>query len=800
MDELNSRRRLSSSAAARDSSNKLAYTLTACIRCRTRKSRCDPGLPKCALCQKHNEECEYWDAGKRKRLSRRYIVHMQDRVTQLEEAVARAEMSHDLGPDQEALLREAAVVQFKATDERKYLGPSSGTTLTRLVMQLAKQTLGVTSIHEIISHERSRQAETRAHEEGGKATSKVDPESYPLVSSYAAKELPGRALVNLLVQLYNVKVQSMYPLLHEPELDRIFEDVYRDDSDPFKNFVVRMIIAIGLQRMDTKYAGAGDSFYLGALGYFEAAVKPMNLQTLQCFNLIGEYSLLTPTRTAVYYVVGLAVRLLQALGLSEERSLVRNPDGSPASPLEIDLKRRAFWSTLSMDYGLAHALGRPAMMSTDQDCFDVDFPKAVDDKYISHHGIVPGHFSTRKWIAIHFYKMRLLQLEIRRVLYRRKRDTPTSDSDPWFRQMERKLDSWRLASPHNDDGSGFSDVWFRGRYHTMIVMLFRPSPQVPTPSARAAILCYEACEYNIHMQRSQIRDRSVELTWIFTQSIFMTVNTILWCVSFAEVRNIRTREEVQSHLDVALEGIKLASERWPGVESALQLYEALVGAIMTVYEKDGDISIHDPGYVDSDVSSSCSFSRSRTTSPSLYGPGSFASRLDTTNKFAWSSASDRETVPTSPSLLVSSPRSFDSNSMARDISPNKARHRTGAQDIANGSIDPNSQFNALPSTFPDMSNWSFDQAVHQPHLGSVDYNPFMDPYLHAESAGNGQYHYTGAADDEAELWPWANNDQVMMDQSQQNEVMQSLENHGMDDLMNMIEFSSDMRTPRVALP
>ena len=570
-------------------------------------------------------------------------------------------------------------------------------------------------------------------------------------------------------------VQSMYPLFHEPELDKVFEDVYNGNTDPHKNFVVRMIIAIGLQRMDTKYAGAGDSYYLGALGYFEDAVRPMNLQTLQSFNLIGEYSLLTPTRTAVFYVVGLAVRLLQALGLSEERNLGTNQDGSPASPLDIDLKRRAFWSTLSMDYGLAHALGRPSMMATDQDHFDVHFPAAVSDQYISHYGIEPGHFSMRKWIAIHFYKMRLLQLEIRRTLYRRKRETPTSDSDPWFQQMEAKLYSWRLASPHNDEGSGFSDVWFRGRYHTMIVMLFRPSPQVPAPSSRAAKLCYEACEYNIHMQSSQIGDRSVELTWIFTQSIFMTINTILWCLSYAEIRRIRTKDEVKAHLDVAMQGVALASRRWPGVESALQLYEALISAILTVYERDGDISIQDPGNFDSDASST--YSRSRTTSPGFSAPEGFETRLDFSNNIA----------------------SSESRSIVRDASPKAAPKDIREQNFG-VTNQAGLQFKSLPSTYPEMSNWNFDAAVSPPHLGTTDYNPFMDPFLHAESAGNGQYHYTGAADDEAELWPWSTNDQTMMDQSQQHEVMQSLENHGMNDLMNMIEFSSDMTEPRVALP
>jgi len=237
-------------------------------------------------------------------------------------------------------------------------------------------------------------------------------------------------------------------------------DVYNGSKDAFQNFTLRMVIAISLQRMDTQYAGLADSYYLAALRYLEDAVKPMNVKTIQCFVLIGIYSLLTPTRTAVYYVIGLAVRLAQALGLCEEKTLIQPTNGKEPTPLEIDMRRRVFWSVVNMDFALAHSLGRSSCFATLQNHIDVKWYEMVDDQYITNEGVKPGApGSLKKWISIHFHKMRLHQLEIRRKLYQKKRSTPKDDEDPWFHQMEEKINAWRDASPETDVGTGLDKAW-----------------------------------------------------------------------------------------------------------------------------------------------------------------------------------------------------------------------------------------------------------------------------------------------------------------------------------------------------
>lgn len=254
--------------------------------------------------------------------------------------------------------------------------------------------------------------------------------------------------------------QYMLPTLHEPTFAKDVKDVYNGCTDPYKNFILRMVIAISIQKMDTRFAGLADSFYLAALSHLEGAVRPMNLGTLQCCALIAQYSLVTPTRTASYWVVGIATRLCQELGITDEETIGQDELGNQLDPLQVDMRRRLFWIIVSMEYGLSHSLGRPNAFGTTPDHINVKFFEAVDDQYITPSGVLPGSPSSmKKRIAIHFLRMRLLQSEMRRKLYLRKRDEPKDDQDPWFVTMETELERWKDSSPKNDEGSGLNETW-----------------------------------------------------------------------------------------------------------------------------------------------------------------------------------------------------------------------------------------------------------------------------------------------------------------------------------------------------
>ena len=254
--------------------------------------------------------------------------------------------------------------------------------------------------------------------------------------------------------------QYLYPVLHEPTFRDVVRDVYQGSVDSYKNFTLRIVIAISMQKLDTQYAGLADSYYLAALPYLENTIRARDLGTLQAFALIAQYSMTTPTRTAAYWVVGLATKLCQELGMTDEATIGHDRLGRPLDAIETDLRRRMFWICTSLELGLAHSLGRPSAFGTTHDHIDIKEFLPVDDTFIKSTGVVQGSPpSMKKRIAMHFMKMRLLQLEIRRTLYMQKRQTPVNDMDPWFVQMEAKMNDWVSSSPRNDEGSGISEVW-----------------------------------------------------------------------------------------------------------------------------------------------------------------------------------------------------------------------------------------------------------------------------------------------------------------------------------------------------
>ena len=132
-------------------------------------------------------------------MPRTYVIHLQDKIRKLEAELAQVAIREHVTPDAETILRGAGLVRFRENDESRFLGPSSGIALTRLVMELAKQNTSSKCIREIVSDMRAQQIKEYFTKEGSKPTSKV----YPLISNIAAPDLPTRELTEKLIGIFN---------------------------------------------------------------------------------------------------------------------------------------------------------------------------------------------------------------------------------------------------------------------------------------------------------------------------------------------------------------------------------------------------------------------------------------------------------------------------------------------------------------------------------------------------------------------------------------------------------------------
>lgn len=363
----------------------------------------------------------------------------------------------------------------------------------------------------------------------------------------------------------------------------------------------------------------------------------------------------------------------------------------------------------------------------------------------------------------------------------------------------------------------------------MVVFLYRPSPQVPRPSVSAALKVFEACRYNIYVQREQITMGNVDLTWIFTQAIFMAINSLLWSLSYAEVRRQNPKPDVQKHLITAMDAIRLASERWPGVTSAIELYEDLMRAILKSYDKDGDIPLNETTPSDSaspaNTFSDHSYSRSRTTSPGVISASSITTPPERVPIYGYFSnprigveqpppmpyqavenKPPRATPPLVTPPIISPPlpqSSHSSQPLPRFTGPEGSpAHYASTQQSANFGYDGSSHFKSLPNNFPDISGWrssyNSPQRVGEYDLyGMSSPNDGLTPPTTTQYPGSSPIYGSAdpatAAQETAEhlINPsyWGQDVSLFgagLDQTQQMELMQSLETNGMEDIQHII--------------
>lgn len=124
----------------------------------------------------------------------------------------------------------------------------------------------------------------------------------------------------------------------------------------------------------------------------------------------------------------------------------------------------------------------------------------------------------------------------------------------------------------------------------MVIGLHRPSPQIPRPSSRSALICYESALYIINLSNQQVKKSAVDITWIFVLTLTMSLNVLLWTISYREVRDEHAKHEVEELINIALDVVEQCSERWPGTKNASQLYSVFGRACLQSYETNDDPS------------------------------------------------------------------------------------------------------------------------------------------------------------------------------------------------------------------
>ena len=143
------------------------------------------------------------------------MITLQDKVRALEaELRTLTEEEGDFSHNREELVRRGGLVRLSAGDESvRYLGPSSGIAMSRLLMEEAKLFTDSKRISELIPEVRARREKREARMQSVVMTNAPRRKStYPMFSDHPAPTLPSRPLVSRLVEIFSQRCEAFEPL------------------------------------------------------------------------------------------------------------------------------------------------------------------------------------------------------------------------------------------------------------------------------------------------------------------------------------------------------------------------------------------------------------------------------------------------------------------------------------------------------------------------------------------------------------------------------------------------------------
>jgi hypothetical protein len=535
----------------------IEYTLSACIRCKKRKRKCDPGLPACKPCAKSGTRCEFYDPAANGPVDREYICKLETRLAALlEEKRKRAQCEASQRSTEKRVDNLISEKIGGKSGEEQFVGQSSGMQLAQLLMDKAQGGTTVPFVAEDVG------------------PSLLDDRPKPSLS------LPPMSSFLYLVSLYIEQSEVRYPIFLRSSLMELVANVYHNISrDTHSLCAINLIMAISLQissRNDLRLIPLAAEYYQEALPYLKETCRDMrDLRTLQCLLLTIVYSLLHPSRVPVWHMAGIAMRMCLDLGLHRDELICQ----SVSDPLQIDLRRRLWWSKFAIDRGLSLAVGRP--LTIPDDSISTQYPSTLEDACIGNRDKIP-QINLSKTVTNHWLDLRKLQSEIVGKLYLNSSNSLNSD-DPWYKDIYSRFEAWRDNAPVSVPGPLNQD-WSMHGFYNGILLMHRPSPANPTPSRESYVTCYEAAAANLLLYRNMIVTKSIDITWLICHYLFVCAITLIYAYYYSkDVRDRYSLAELNDSIKLGSFCLQEITERWPAASGMLKAFYIVSGFVVKAF-------------------------------------------------------------------------------------------------------------------------------------------------------------------------------------------------------------------------
>lgn len=185
--------------------------------------------------------------------------------------------------------------------------------------------------------------------------------------------------------------------------------------------------------------------------------------------------------------------------------------------------------------------------------------------------------------AVHFFKLARMNSEMKYVLHSVNSETPSyaypviRDILQWQDAMRTQLDEWYASIPLGSaTHSNYGELLCRTQYHTMKMLLFLPTPNIPQPRPESLRSCYESSINAIKLFRDLYALDMLVYNWSTCHAVILHAFCLIYCVStVTQLRAETSIETLLSSIRAASDILSATGEYWAGAKRSRDLINEL---------------------------------------------------------------------------------------------------------------------------------------------------------------------------------------------------------------------------------
>jgi hypothetical protein len=243
------------------------------------------------------------------------------------------------------------------------------------------------------------------------------------------------------------------PTLHKPDTYALFRKIYEspaiyDSLSSANRVIVHMVLAhmkyqIGQRNNNLAEESDSEIQFKYALTFLPDLLKGQTVLDVQALALTAIHARNFQKPEAAWFITQLALSLAVEIGMHRSALVLPEVERQKFTPLEIEMRKRTFWTLYGLGVGLSGRIGRPMPLRMED--IDIEFPEALPDNLPeeSHHLTEFRKCSFHVGICVS--KLLALFGQLYSCIYAVRVVSRSYSAD--VHRLEEELDAWRAGIP-----------------------------------------------------------------------------------------------------------------------------------------------------------------------------------------------------------------------------------------------------------------------------------------------------------------------------------------------------------------